>query len=173
MEETMAGMTLLLNASYEPLSVITWQRAMTLFFLEKVEVVAEYDDKHIHSSTSIFQMPSVVRLVKYVRRRYMGVKFSRQNIYARDGYTCQYCGDKPPLHDLSFDHVAPRSQGGRTCWENIVACCVDCNRTKGGRTPEEAGMPLLKRPVKPRSMAHLSLRVEKQKPPSDWLTYLP
>jgi len=168
-----AGMTLLLNASYEPLSVISWQRAMTLYFLEKVEVLSEYDDRDINSVSKRFRMPSVVRLLKYVRRRYMGIKFSRQNIYARDNYRCQYCGDRPPVSELSFDHVHPRSKGGKTCWENIVACCVTCNRKKGGRCPEEANMPLLKTPIKPRSMAQLSVHVHKHQPPGDWLDYLP
>lgn len=168
-----AGMTLLLNASYEPLSVISWQRAMTLYFLEKVEVLSEYEDRDINSVTKCFRMPSVVRLLKYVRRRYMGIKFSRQNIYARDNYRCQYCGVRPQVSELSFDHVIPRSKGGKTCWENIVACCVDCNRKKGSRSTEEASMPLLKKPIKPRSMAQLSVHVHRSKPPGDWLDYLP
>lgn len=169
----MAGMTLLLNASYEPLSVISWKRAMSLFFLEKVEVLEEYDDQAVHSVSQCFKVPAVVRLYKYVKRRYMGVKFSRQNIYARDGYQCQYCGSKPPLMDLSFDHVYPRSRGGKTCWENIVTCCVRCNRKKGGRTPEEAHMPLLKTPIKPRSAARVALQTQRHRTPHNWLGYLP
>lgn len=168
----MAGMTLLLNASYEPLSVITWQRAITLLFLDKVEILAEYDDRDIKSVNQAFKMPSVVRLYKYVRRRYMGIKFSRQNIYARDNYQCQYCGKKPSHADLSFDHVIPRSRKGKTCWENIVTCCVECNRKKGGRTPAEASMPLIKHPTKPRSMAQLTVQVHKYQPPKTWLDYL-
>lgn len=168
----MAGMTLLLNASYEPISVISWQRAMTLFFLEKVEVLAEYEDRDINSITVCFKMPSVVRLLKYVRRRYMGIKFSRQNIYARDNHRCQYCGSRPPMPELSFDHVMPRSKGGKTCWENIVTCCVTCNRKKGGATPEEAGMSLLKPPIKPRSNSQLSIQVQKYQAPSNWFEYL-
>ncbi|MCK6510265.1 HNH endonuclease [Myxococcota bacterium] len=167
----MHNRTLLLNASFEPLSVIPWQRALALFFMGKVEVVEEYDHP-VRSISLTMSMPSVVRLLKYVKRRYFGLRFSRQNIYARDGYQCQYCTDYFSEDELSFDHVIPRSRGGKTCWENIVSCCVSCNRRKGNRTPEEAGMRLLARPNKPAAHAQVSAQLQRSQPPPNWLSYL-
>lgn len=167
-----AGVTLLLNASYEPLAVITWQRAVTLFFMEKVEVLSVYEDREIRSVSLTLQMPSVVRLLRYVRRRFGRIKFSRNNVYARDGYECQYCGESPPRVELSLDHVVPRSQNGGTRWDNITTCCVICNRRKGGRTPEQAGMPLRRVPFRPRTLAQLAASVRVRKPPEAWRDYL-
>ncbi len=131
MEATAPGhKTLLLSQSYEPIKVISWQRAITLLFLGKVEVVEEYGDA-VRSVTFIIKIPSVVRLLRAFRRHHRPVKFSRVNIYARDGYACQYCGDKLGVDELTYDHVVPRSQGGRTEWTNIVTACHDCNRRKG------------------------------------------
>lgn len=166
------GVTLLLNASYEPLMVISWQRAVSLFFMEKVEVLSVYDDKDIHSPSLTLKMPSVVRLLRYVTHRLTRVKFSRQNVYARDGYMCQYCGESVAKVELSLDHVIPRCQGGQTTWENITTCCVDCNRKKGARTPEEANMPLIQVPYRPRSMAQLSRKTSFRHTPEDWRDYL-
>lgn len=163
--------TLLLNASYEPLSVISWQRAMTMFFLEKVEVVAEYEDRDVRSVSCTFRMPSIVRLLTYVKRRYFGIKFSRQNIYSRDAYTCQYCGKKAPQVELSLDHVVPRVRGGNASWENIVTCCVRCNRRKGGNTPEDAGMKLLSKPYKPSARNSIPFALNRTNTPQSWLEY--
>ena len=136
--------TLLLNASYEPLRVISWQKALTLFFAGKVEIVEEYD-REIHSISFAIRLPSIIRLLKYVRvKNHNKVKFSRANIYARDDYTCQYCAKKSPPEDLTFDHVVPVARGGQKRWDNIVAACFRCNHKKGGRTPEEAGMHLVR-----------------------------
>ena len=97
--------------------------------------------KQIHSITFAIKLPSIIRLLKYVRvKNHNRVKFSRANIYARDDYTCQYCGKKFPSEDLTFDHVVPVALGGQKRWDNIVAACFRCNHRKGGRTPEEAGM---------------------------------
>ena len=97
--------TLLLNASYEPLRIISWKKALTLFFAGKVEVIEEYDQQ-VHAITFAIKLPSIIRLLKYVRvKNHNRVKFSRANIYARDDYTCQYCGKKFPSEDLTFDHA--------------------------------------------------------------------
>src|SRR5437764_502798 len=135
--------TLLLNATYEPLKVVHWQKAVTLWCQGKVEVVKVYD-REIHAVSFSFKLPSVIRLLRYIKikRRFDYVPFSRANIYARDEYECQYCGDAFSTNELTFDHVQPVAQGGRKDWENIVTCCVTCNRKKGGRTPAEAGMSL-------------------------------
>ena len=99
--------TLLLNASYEPLRIISWKKALTLFFAGKVEVIEEYEHQ-VHAITFAIKLPSIIRLLKYVRvKKHNRVKFSRANIYARDDYTCQYCGKKFPSEDLTFDHVVP------------------------------------------------------------------
>ena len=105
--------TLLLNASYEPLRIISWKKALTLLFAGKVEVIDEYDQQ-VHSITFAIKLPSIIRLLKYVRvKNHNRVKFSRANIYARDDYTCQYCGKKFPSEDLTFDHVVPVATGGQ------------------------------------------------------------
>jgi 5-methylcytosine-specific restriction endonuclease McrA len=95
-------------------------------------------------------VPRVIVLQIYDRIPKTKVRFSRHNIYMRDGNTCQYCGRTLPRTDLNLDHVVPRSQGGRTTWENVVCCCIDCNLAKGARTPDQAGMRLLKAPLRPR-----------------------
>lgn len=140
--------TLLLNASYEPVKVIPWQRAVVLMVLGKAELVEAYEDV-VRSVNSEIEMPSVVRLSRYSRGRTRGVKFSRSNVYRRDHFTCQYCGETPGLARLTFDHVLPRARGGRTDWLNIVTACIECNARKADRTPEEAKMPLRVRPARP------------------------
>ena len=142
--------TLVLNASYEPINIISWKRALHLLCLGKVEVLAEYDCE-IRSVSFTVKLPSVLRLLKYVkiRKANQKVKFSRANIYARDQHTCQYCGEKCSAENLTFDHVIPIVMGGTKTWENIVTCCIDCNHRKGGRTPEKAGMALIRRPKEP------------------------
>src|SRR5256885_10112369 len=138
--------TLLLNASYEPLRIIPWKKALTLLFAGKVEVIEEYDQR-VHSITFALKLPSIIRLLKYVRvKNHNRVKFSRANIYARDDYTCQYCGKKSPSEDLTFDHVVPVATGGQKRWDNIVAACLRCHHQKRRRPPDEAGMKLIRRP---------------------------
>jgi 5-methylcytosine-specific restriction endonuclease McrA len=132
--------TLLLNATYEPLKVVHWQKAVTLWCQGKVEVISSYE-REVRSPSFSFKLPSVIRLLRYIKikRNIDYVPFSRANIYARDNHSCQYCGDVFPTADLTFDHVVPVAQGGRKDWENIVTCCVSCNRRKGGRTPAGEG----------------------------------
>src|SRR6267143_1939061 len=144
--------TLLLNASYEPLKIVDWRKAVTLWCQGKVEVISVYD-REIRAVSISFKLPSVIRLLRYIKikRRFDYVPFSRANIYARDNHACQYCGDDFPPSELTFDHVVPVAQGGRKDWENIVTCCVTCNRKKGGRTPAEAGMHLMRMPKRPDS----------------------
>lgn len=152
--------TLVLTQGYVPHRIVTWQKAVTLLFDDKVEVVQSYDDRPIRSPSLTIPMPAVVRLLQNVRVRQRGVKFSRSNVLARDGWQCQYCGDKAPLKELTFDHVIPRAQGGRTFWENIVTACVRCNERKGARTPAEARMPLRKKPHRPPALPLLHLHVQ-------------
>lgn len=147
--------TLLLNASYEPMKVIPWQRAITLILLGKVDLVEAYDQV-VRGINHSLQMPSVVRLRRYARGRTKGVKFSRTNVYRRDGFACQYCGARPGAASLTLDHVLPRAKGGRTEWTNIVTACVPCNAAKADRTPAEAGMTLPRPPVRPAYMQAVS-----------------
>ncbi len=116
-------------------------------------------------------VPKVIRLLGYDRLPTQGVKLNRRNIFARDKNLCQYCGKKHPTSELSLDHVTPRSQGGGASWENLVCCCVRCNSKKGGRTPRQAQMPLVKKPKRPKHNPLLSLRVGNEKYAS-WKQFL-
>ena len=162
--------TLLLSQGYEPIKVISWQRAITLMFLGKVEVLQEYS-ADIHAATVVIKVPAVVRLLRAFRRHHKPVKFSRVNIYARDNYKCQYCGTKAAIADLTYDHIVPRSQGGSTDWTNIVTCCYLCNRKKGGRTPREARMQLLSTPVQPNWVPAVAIAVSLKSIPDAWRDY--
>jgi 5-methylcytosine-specific restriction endonuclease McrA len=162
--------TLLLSQGYEPIATIGWQRAISLLTLGKVEVVEEYD-REIRSRYLIIKMPAVVRLVNMFRRHKQRVKFSRQNIMARDRWSCQYCGTKVTTEEMTMDHVVPRSQGGRTEWENIVTCCVDCNAKKADRTPRQASMRLRKEPERPSWVPIFTIRLVGNMP-DQWASYL-
>jgi len=144
---------LVLNATYEPLSVVSVRRAVLLLLKEKAEIV-EAAEAELRSEHVSMPMPLVIRLVYYVRIPHrLSLPVTRRTVLARDHYTCQYCGRQPPRKDLTVDHVLPRSRGGHTAWENVVAACQRCNGRKGNRTPEEAGMSLLSPPVRPRYVA--------------------
>ena len=144
--------TLVLSAGYEPVARVSWQRAVTLLWEGKVEVVEEYQDRVIRSVTLEIKIPSVIRFLRAVRGRKRAIKFSRENVYVRDRRSCQYCSRIVPRHEATYDHVLPRSQGGKTVWENVVICCVPCNQKKGGRTPHQARMRILSTPVKPATL---------------------
>jgi 5-methylcytosine-specific restriction endonuclease McrA len=165
--------TLLLNATYEPLKVVHWQKAVTLLCQGKVEVVEVYD-REIRAVRFSFKLPSVIRLLRYIKikRRFDYVPFSRANIYARDGHCCQYCGSQLPTSELTFDHVVPVAHGGRKDWENIVTCCINCNRKKGGRTPEEARMHLVRWPRRPESAPAIRITIGLRNAPESWRDYL-
>ena len=162
---------LLLNITYEPLKVINWKKAITLLLLGKVEVLEEYG-REVHSVSFTLRLPSVVRLLRLVKRPKSPVKFSRQNIYARDKYRCQYCGKRFPNDEFTYDHVIPKSRGGKTEWENIVTCCVFCNRKKGGRTPNEARMKLIRKPARPKWLPVLKITIGVNEVPKSWRDYL-
>ena len=165
--------TLLLNATYEPLKVVHWQKAITLLYQGKVEVISEHD-REIRAVSFRIKLPSVIRLLRYIKikRRFDYVPFSRANIYARDNHVCQYCGEQFPTSELTFDHVVPVAQGGRKDWENIVTCCVTCNRRKGGRTPHEAGLHLVKWPKRPESVPAIRITIGLRSAPDSWRDYL-
>ncbi len=167
-----ASRTLLLNSTYEPLRVISWQRAITLLWLGKAEVVRSYE-RELRAGTGRGRMPAVVRLLRFVRRKGPEVSFSRRNIFARDEFACQYCNRRQEPGRLTYDHVVPRSQGGKTEWTNIVTCCAECNRKKGGRTPDQAGMRLFKPARRPEHMPHfLRVTIGVKNTPESWRDFL-
>ena len=148
---------LVLNATYEPLSIVSVQRAMVLLLKEKAELV-ECAEERLHAAYASYPLPLVIRLAYYVRiPRPVTLAPSRRAVMARDNYTCQYCGATPGRGLLTLDHVVPRSKGGTTTWENVVAACRTCNMKKGDRTPEEAHMALRKQPGRPHYVAFLLL----------------
>ncbi|MCU0330338.1 MAG: HNH endonuclease [Candidatus Kapabacteria bacterium] len=143
----MSTKVLVLNQSYEPISVCSAKKAMVLLWLTKAELVEERSTLSIRSMRSSFPYPSVIRLSSYLRIPYRKIELSRKNILRRDGHRCQYCGATHA--PLTVDHVIPRSRGGGDHWENLVCACVHCNNKKGSRTPEEASMRLLTQPRRP------------------------
>ena len=163
---------LVLNASFEPVVVVHWQKAMQLLFQGKVEVLEEYD-REIRTVTMTFRLPSVLRLIRFIPtlRKKNIVRFSRTNILMRDAYTCQYCGRKRQKSELTLDHVVPAVQGGKKTWDNIVTACTHCNQKKGGRTPSEAGMRLIAKPCKPSWLPEYSVQLSLKSTPEKWKLY--
>jgi 5-methylcytosine-specific restriction endonuclease McrA len=188
---------LVLNRMFMAVHVISVKRAFCLLCKELAEVVSledgqfatydfetwrelsEYrlanfrqeDDDWVRTGSCSIQVPRVIRLFAYDKLPKQTVKFNRRNIFARDGNQCQYCGKRFPTSELSLDHIIPRSQGGLTSWENIVCACVSCNVRKGGRTPKQAHLALIRPPVKPKRSPLLSLKLTQQKYRS-WQAFL-
>ena len=133
--------------SYFPLSLWSWQDTVKAVFLERVNVVSEYDYE-VHSPSFAMQLPSVIALKQYVPLNRTPA-FTRFNVFLRDGFSCQYCGGSFKAEDLTFDHVIPRSRGGRTTWDNVVTACAPCNLRKGHGISERVGMFPLKKPMRP------------------------
>src|SRR3954468_24143345 len=160
---------LVLNRHFQPIHVTNAKRAFSLLYLGVARVIdrefktfdfeswAQLSDEMAAANGEVIKtvnrairVPRVIVLQLYDRIPKTKVRFSRHNIYMRDGNTCQYCGRELARADLNLDHVVPRAQGGRTTWENVVCCCIDCNLSKGARTPEQAHMHLLKPALRPR-----------------------
>jgi 5-methylcytosine-specific restriction endonuclease McrA len=179
---------LVLNRMYIAVHVVHVRRAICLLFRDLAEVVhiesgrfsnhdfdswlelselnsleKRPDQDWIRSINFQLQVPRVIRLISFDRLPKQSVRFSRRNIFARDGNRCMYCNRRFPPGQLSLDHVLPRSRGGHTSWENVVACCVHCNIKKGGRTPQEARMRLLREPEKPKRSPLLSMKLSNPK----------
>ncbi|MFA0785240.1 HNH endonuclease [Fervidibacter sacchari] len=144
---------LVLNRNYEPLNLVSAKRAIVLLMKGKAEMVKPANGLVIRAAREIIPVPSVVRLMVYARRPPARVRLNRRSILIRDDYTCQYCGYRGP--GLTIDHVIPKDRGGKTDWDNLVACCTRCNSKKGNRTPEEAGMTLRKKPRKPAYLPYM------------------
>lgn len=149
----MGQQVLVLNSSYEPLQIISVRRAVVLLLQEKAELI-EAAERQLRACNFSLDMPLVIRLMRYIRiPRRLKLPCSRRGIFARDHETCQYCGTQPGRNNLTVDHVVPRSQNGKTSWDNVVTACRECNRKKGGRTPEQAHMNLLTKPRQPQYVA--------------------
>lgn len=144
--------TLVLNADFQPLSwaplsAWSWQQALVAVMQDRVIQVKSYDDAVIHTSRETFKVPAVVVLKNYRKRKQ--VSFTRYNVFLRDEFRCQYCGERLPANELTFDHVIPKSRSGFSSWENIVSSCGPDNMKKANRTPSEAKMKLLRAPFRP------------------------
>tara|TARA_B100000900_G_scaffold142075_1_gene120403 strand:+ start:911 stop:1411 length:501 start_codon:yes stop_codon:yes gene_type:complete len=140
------GQVLVLNASYEPLNITTWRRAMVMMIKGKAESLEQDTSREIRRGT---HLPTVIRLRQYVHVPFRQLPLTRRNLFQRDHQTCQYCGSRD--QPLSIDHVVPRSRGGSDTWENVTTACLSCNVRKGNRTPKEASMPLHRAPHRPLS----------------------
>jgi 5-methylcytosine-specific restriction endonuclease McrA len=165
--------TLLLNAGVEPLRIVSWQRAFVLVFQGKVEILEEYGSA-VSTVSKQFKVPAVIRLRRWVnlKRQAPVIRFSRANVYARDDYRCQYCYQRFTERELTLDHVKPVVKGGKKTWENIVAACIRCNQRKSDRSPEEAGLKLLRMPRVPHWLPGLVGMVRTKSPPQLWEPYL-
>lgn len=188
---------LVLNKLFMAVRIITVRRAFCLLAKELAEVVViddgtyqsfDFDDwldasrqgsrrpppeesDYIRAARYSVEVPRVIRLLAYDRLPRQRVRFNRRNLFARDNHRCQYCGKNFATTELSLDHVVPRSRGGPTTWENMVAACLKCNVRKGGRTPREAGMALLREPIRPRTSPALALKMGNRKYDS-WRPFL-
>lgn len=162
---------LVLNASYEPLHIVSVHRALVLLLKDKAEVL-EATEERIRSANLTMPIPSVIRLVYYVRvPRRIEMPLTRRTLLLRDNYTCQYCGAHGTYSNLTMDHVVPRVRGGATSWENVVCACKPCNSRKGSKTLHEANMRLLRDPGRPHFIALVVLSREPMQ--AAWSKYLP
>jgi len=190
----MDARTLVLTRSYMPHQISSWGDAIGKLFTDRVQVLEEYaGDEHVvgviperricefrevaraypayAGGDLVIRVPAVMRLTEYQGGVKRGVKFSRTNVFTRDGYRCQYCGERRSAKELNYDHVVPRHLGGRTVWENIVASCYPCNSRKANRTPQQAGMSLRRHPFKPRSLPITGPRFDPKDIHPSWLAY--
>jgi len=188
---------LVLNRYYVAVHIITVRRAFILLYRDLAEVVqienghyGTYDfeswlalsemrvqtretaEDWVRAVSFEIEVPRILRLTEYDRLPRQTLRFNRRNLFARDNHSCQYCGRTFPTHQLSIDHVVPRSRGGETSWENAVCSCLNCNTKKGGRTPQEAHMHLLKHPARPTHNPMLAMKLSNPKYAS-WRTFLP
>jgi len=191
MSSALESSVLVLNRNYTAVHVTTVRRAFCLLFKEIAEVISfaedetmssysieswvelsalrsrfeedPADNEYVRTVTLEIRVPKIIRLLFYDRFPRQDVKFNRRNIFARDGNRCQYCGRRRPTSELSLDHIVPRSRGGQSTWTNIVCCCTECNVKKGGRTPSEARLKLVRKPYKPRRNPLIRVKIQSPK----------
>ena len=166
--ESTRAPVLVLNQNYQPLNICDIRRAVKLVGKGKAESVSDTGD-YVHTVDDIFDRPDVIRLVYMVSRPVQRRKMSRNEVFARDNHSCQYCGAKP--RDMTIDHVQPRCKGGEYIWTNVVSACKACNHRKAGRTPQEAGMRLRTKPYEPRPNPYSFLKLASLK--QTWLPFVP
>lgn len=172
--------TLVLSPWMQVHDTLSWKAAIVLIVDQKVDVLEAYSEtvasagnRYEFRDPLVFDVPAVVRLRKMERMYKDGVKFSRTNVYARDNCRCCYCGRRFDQKFLNYDHVLPRSRGGKTTFENIVTTCFPCNSRKDNRTPEEAGMKMLYKPHRPTALSGARpMRIDLERAPACWLPYL-
>lgn len=174
---------LVLDAALQPVQIVPWQRAFVMLAAGKAsvvdgrkkrapEVVTYSRDGAVIGVRKDIRVPSIIQLGEMIPRHKQRIRFCRKNvIVGRDKCVCQYCHKTFPTEDLTLDHVVPRSQGGTTCWENVVAACFSCNQHKGGRTPQEAGMELLRKPRKPHTIIETAIKMDITNVPPEWRDY--
>lgn len=163
----MKDKVLILNQDFSAIAICSVQRAFLLVYLDKAEMISKAEDHFLHTVSTVYPVPSVIRLQRYVRVPYYGIALSRHNVMRRDNYSCQYCG---AAKNLTLDHLLPRSRGGETAWQNLVTACSRCNSRKGDRTPEEAGLKLKNQPKRPSLLNFLQLHLTTTN--QDWGMYL-
>lgn len=165
--------TLVLSVNWRPYARVSWMEAVVLYLKERVEIVESYVDRMIRSPSLHLPMPSVCRFVSAVKNRRKVIKFSRLNVFARDGGRCQYCSVRLRLDEATYDHVVPKARGGKTDWDNVVICCLACNQAKGCRTPEQSRMVPRTAPVKPKKLPELRQEIRwTPGMPDSWKTWL-
>ena len=147
-----------LDSSFKPIEIITWEEAIVLTWLKKAWA-AEYTDKWVHSAKETFQIPSVIVLFRYIDEKFFTLPCTRKNILIRDENRCQYCTNQFREHDLTIDHVIPRSKGGNTAWGNVVAACKPCNQRKKDYLIENCSLNLLREPKKPSYRSIIKKRI--------------
>jgi 5-methylcytosine-specific restriction endonuclease McrA len=163
----MGRKVLVLNQDYRPVTVCNVQRAFGLLFLDKAELVTNANGLYYHTVSRSFPVPSIIRLNRFVNIPYRGVVLSRQNIFKRDGFRCQYCGAGD---NLTLDHVVPKSRGGSSDWGNLITACKNCNSKKGDFTPQEVNMIFSRAPFKPSFI--MFLRDFSGQVDNDWIPFL-
>lgn len=169
--------TLVLTPGYQRHKVVCWQSAITMVYKGTVDIIAEYEEV-VRSPSIAMKVPAVLRLRRPTPAMMRAIRFSKENVFARDHYRCQYehClsgGGVMRCENLTCDHVIPKSRGGRKNWENIVTACRPCNQFKGRRTPHEAGMTLKRLPFRPKSLPLAVVRLERRKLPNEWKPFCP
>lgn len=163
-----ASGVLVLNSSYEPLGIASITRAVRLIFAGKAEVV--HENGRITSPTISIPLPSIIRMLYYIRRGRKRVPLTKRNVLLRDDFRCAYCEKRGERLSMTVDHIVPRSRGGSSTWENLVASCSPCNSRKKDRLPAEAGMPLR---IKPREPQHIPfITIQRHTTPNEWAKYL-
>jgi 5-methylcytosine-specific restriction endonuclease McrA len=167
---------LVLDAAFQPVGVVSWQRAFVLLCARQEQkrastVIAYSKDGAVVGVRRDIPVPSIIQIGDVVPRWKQRVRFCRKSVFARDQFACQYCGRTFMSEDLTLDHVLPRAQGGTTTWENVACACMDCNQRKANRTPEQAGMRLLRKPKRPTQVMQIDVRADLRHVPPEWAEY--